>query len=100
MGHILHQLDDLTDVIWVFLSKKNILHRLFLIIDVIYSFFYAILKFALLIRAQSHSITSFTTLKHQICVMWRGYHYIMIFFFIAKGMPELLPLTYPHAHPR
>jgi len=38
MGHILHRLHDLTDVIWVILSKKNILHQLFLRTDVIYSF--------------------------------------------------------------
>ena len=38
MDHILHRLDDLTDVICVILSKKNILHRLFLRTDVIYSF--------------------------------------------------------------
>jgi len=38
MGHILHRLDDLTDVIWVILSKKKILHRLFLRTNVIYSF--------------------------------------------------------------
>jgi len=39
MGHILHRFDDLTDVIWVILSKKKIiLHRLFLRTNVIYSF--------------------------------------------------------------
>ena len=37
MGHILHRLDGLIDVIWVILSKKNILHRLFLRTNVIYS---------------------------------------------------------------
>ena len=39
MGHILHQLDNLIDVIWVILSKKkNTLHWLFLRTDIIYSF--------------------------------------------------------------
>ena len=38
MGHILHRLVDLTDVIWIILSKKYILHRLFLRTDVIYFF--------------------------------------------------------------
>jgi len=57
MNHILHRLYDLTDVIWVIMSKKKNItpvvsknrYNTFLKTDIIY-FFYHILKFALLIR--------------------------------------------------
>jgi len=75
MGHILHRLDNLTDVIWVILSKK-------IYITLVVSknrcniIFYPILKFALLIRTQFHSVTSLSRLRRQMCVMYRGYQYM------------------------
>jgi len=66
MGHILHWLNDLTGIIWVILSKKNILHRL---LSKIYILFYLILKLVLLIPVQSHPIMSLPSLQRQMCII-------------------------------
>ena len=63
MHYILHWLDDLTGVIWVIMSKKNILHRLLLRTDVIYYFLPYFKARAVHLRtiSISHVITTSTT---------------------------------------
>jgi len=68
MDHILHRLDDLTDVIWVILSKK-IYITLIVSKNLCNIFFYPILMLALFIHVQSHSVTSLSRLQRQMCVM-------------------------------